>query len=126
MDYQKAFKLWLPAIFWCVVIFVLSSLPGADFAEGKSTDFTVRKILHVAEYAILYLTFYRGSKNIFVSFFLSLLYSVSDEVHQSFTPTRTGKVSDIFIDGLSSGVTALILWKYFQNLPQKLKTWLSE
>lgn len=38
-------------------------------------------------------------KKIFIiAFVISLAYAVSDEFHQTFVPTREGKLRDIFID----------------------------
>jgi VanZ family protein len=39
---------------------------------------------------------------------LVVLYSLTDEYHQTFVPTRTGSIYDSFID-MSGGLTALIL-----------------
>jgi len=122
----KFVRLWLPAIFWSVFIFVLSSLPGADFAKTKGADFLIRKTLHVIEYSILVLTYYRGSKNAFVSAGLAVIFALTDELHQNLTPTRTGKVSDVLIDSIASLTTGFILWKLFPILPAKLKSWLLE
>ncbi len=126
MDYFTKIKRWLPSVFWAAVIFVLSSLPGADFSEGPKTDYIIRKVLHIIEYSILCLTFYRGTKDKLISVLLTVLYSVLDEIHQTFIPTRTGRLSDIFIDGTGAIISGIILWKYFQNLPQKLRNWLLE
>jgi len=108
------------------LIFVLSSMPGANFSGDKKEDFLVRKVLHVIEYTILTLTYYRGSKKVAVAVVLAILFAITDEFHQTLVPSRTGKRSDIVIDASAAVITGLVLWKYLQNLPQKLKSWLSE
>ena len=123
---EQKLKLWLPSFLWMALIFVLSSMPGANFSGDKKEDFLVRKVLHVIEYAILTLTYYRGSKKVVVSVVLAILFAVTDEFHQTLVPSRTGKRSDIVIDASAAVITGLVLWKYLQNLPQKLKSWLSE
>jgi len=47
-----------------------------------------------------------GFKSILIAIFISLLYAVSDEVHQYFIPGRTALVFDVFIDtaGASIGI----------------------
>ena len=117
---------WLPAILWSLVIFVFSSLAGADFSKSHESNFLIRKVLHIVEYSILCLAFYRGCKKPWLSILLTVLFAVSDEYHQTLIPGRTGKVSDILIDSFAAGLTGFVLWKYFQNLPEKLKTWLLE
>ena len=123
---HKFLAKWLPAIFWSVLVFVLSSLPGADFSENPGSDFAVRKILHVLEYMVLMLTYYRGSKDIGFSVLACIIFAFTDEAHQTFIPTRTGKVSDVLIDSFAVSAMGIILWKYYQNLPRKLKKWLEE
>ena len=70
----------------------------------------VRKSAHFAAYAALgfclYLTF-EGAvsqvKSMAFPFAISVLYAVSDEIHQTFVPGRAGRVFDLLID--SSGAT---------------------
>ena len=123
---EQKLKLWLPSFLWMALIFVLSSMPGANFSGDKKEDFLVRKVLHVIEYTILTLTYYRGSKKVAVAVVLAILFAITDEFHQTLVPSRTGKRSDIVIDASAAVITGLVLWKYLQNLPQKLKSWLSE
>ena len=78
----------------------------------------LRKAGHVTEYAILAWlaarAFTTSSRKLLRSrwFWLSLLfviaYSLSDEFHQSFVPSRTGSIYDSLIDSLG-GLTALAL-----------------
>lgn len=85
--------------------------------------FFLRKFSHFSEYAILALlaarAFY-GSANERLrqkwwaaSLLLIVFYAFSDEVHQSFEPSRTGSIYDSFID-ISGGVAALLvmLWRH--------------
>ncbi|MEK7595109.1 MAG: VanZ family protein [Patescibacteria group bacterium] len=123
---KRVVSLWLPSLFWMAVIFVLSSLPGADFSSDGSANFWIRKALHIAEYTLLCVTYFRATKNAFLSIIFAIFYAAFDEVHQSFVPTRTGKISDFLIDSSGILVTGLLLWKYLPVLPGKLKTWLLE
>jgi VanZ family protein len=83
-----------------------------------------RKVAHFAEYAILawlaaraFTTSSRPSLSrrwFSVSLLLVVVYSLSDEYHQSFVATRTGSIYDSLID-ISGGLTALLLYALWQR-----------
>lgn len=83
----------------------------------------VRKLGHFSEYALLggafFLLFshFRSSLKLklLVSFFASVGYAATDEIHQKFVPGRAMRLSDIGIDALGSaaGIAAaavIIAW----------------
>ena len=85
--------------------------------------FLVRKAAHFTEYAILAIfaarAFVTSSHEwlrrawVFATILLIVLYSLSDEYHQSFVASRTGSVYDSLID-IAGGLTALVcyaLWR---------------
>lgn len=93
---------------WCGTIFYLSSLPSLVTPWGI-WDIILRKIAHITEYGILAFLVWRAifhsikinlTKVYAWSGALSLLYAISDEIHQSFVPTRNGSIFDILIDGV--------------------------
>jgi VanZ family protein len=105
---MKLVKLWVPVFGWCGLIFYLSNTPNLTTGWG-TWDFILRKIAHMTEYFILAALFYRAFKGsfklsnfnlIFWPLFLSFLYAASDEIHQSFVPTRSAAVTDVLIDTL--------------------------
>ncbi len=104
----------------------MSALPGADFSTNEGQNFAIRKVLHMLEYGILYLTFHRALKKNIIAFVLTVIFAASDEFHQTFVPGRTGKVQDLLIDTAGAGIMSLFIWKYYQYLPIKLKNWLEE
>lgn len=118
------FKNWLPAILYCFVIFVASSIQNAELSSAASADFFIRKFLHFFIYFGLYFTFFKATKDYKISFVLSVLYAISDEIHQYFVPTRGAKITDIIIDSAGALLAWYLLWKFFQNLPKTLKNWL--
>ena len=75
----------------------------------------VRKVAHFAEYAIgailIYLLLYTFQKisskirNI-SSIIITIIYAISDEIHQLYIPGREGKIVDVYIDtlGIITGV----------------------
>ena len=102
-------RLWLPVVVWAAVIFALSSTPDLGTGLG-GWDLVLRKIAHVAEYAILGALLARATGRAGLAFALGALYAISDEVHQSFVPGRLGSPLDVAIDaiGVAAGV---VLWQ---------------
>ena len=75
--------------------------------SNETSDFVVFKSLHMIEYALLFFLVYRAlssltfiSERLLVFFALpiAILYSMSDEFHQLFIPTRSGLPRDVIID----------------------------
>jgi len=124
-------------IVWAVLIFIGSSdllsashtgafivrplhwlLPNASEPTIASIHFILRKAGHFTEYAILALLAaraFRTSSNqilrerwFWISLILVIMYSLSDEFHQSFVPTRTASIYDSMIDTVG-GLTMLVL-----------------
>jgi VanZ family protein len=121
----KFLKLWPPVFIWCGFIFYLSNIPGLNTGWGI-WDFILRKIAHMLEYFILAALLYRAFKGSFklsafhLTFwplFLSFLYAVSDEVHQSFVPTRSPSVKDVLIDSI--GIIAFLIILKYKPIIQK-------
>ncbi|HSY73913.1 MAG TPA: VanZ family protein [Dongiaceae bacterium] len=81
-----------------------------------------RKCCHLAAYAVLALLLWRAlhqSKNnlppwswpkVGGTLLIVSLYGASDEFHQSFVPTRTPLVSDVFIDTAGGAIGLFALW----------------
>ena len=55
---KRGLFLWGPVLLWAGFIFFLSSIP--DLSSGLEQDFLLRKIAHVAEYAVLALLLWRA------------------------------------------------------------------
>ncbi|MCM8782257.1 MAG: VanZ family protein [Candidatus Omnitrophica bacterium] len=112
---MKLVKFWLPVFVWCGLIFWLSSIPNLETNLGF-WDTILRKIAHIAEYFILTMLLYRAFKNsfslksfslIFWPVILSLIYAISDEIHQLFVPTREGSLQDVLIN--SGGICLFLI-----------------
>lgn len=97
---------WFLVLFWCLVIFLLSHQPG--LATSLSYDFILRKIAHVVEFMVLFaLTYWALRKHklsvkrcVWIALSFSILYAISDEIHQSFVPDRSGSVLDVVYDSI--------------------------
>jgi VanZ family protein len=91
--------------------------PHASEATLALIHFLVRKAGHLTEYAILALFAARALRTsarelprarwFWVSLLLVVAYSLSDEFHQSFVPSRTASIYDSMIDSVG-GLTALV------------------
>jgi VanZ family protein len=101
--------MWLPVVAWAALIFAFSSIPNLGTDLG-TWDFVLRKIAHVAEYAVLGVLLVRATRHVGISFALGVLYAASDEYHQTFVRGRHGSPIDVAIDavGLAIGIA---LWQ---------------
>ncbi len=101
---------WAPVLLWAAVIFAFSSLPSLGTDLG-TWDLVLRKLAHLAEYAILGGLLLRATPRLGPAVVLAALYAVSDEVHQTFVEGRVGAVLDVAIDTLGAlgGVLAWAL-----------------
>src|SRR5690349_1643138 len=93
------------AVGWALVIFVLSSIPGAAFPHSKL--FSYDKLLHAGVYAVLgAFTFMalprswslRTSVLVLAAGAITTLYGFSDEFHQIFVPGRSADLRDVLAD----------------------------
>jgi len=101
------------------MIFVLSNQPGLAVSEDRGVDLPLRHVAHVVVYAAL--TVFVGwalagarapSRRVTAAAgALALLYGISDEWHQTFVPSRTGRPEDLVWDGIGVliGVAVLLL-----------------
>jgi len=83
---------WLPAALVMAVIFVFSSIAGPDLPNLGLLDLVGKKAAHVLVYGLLAAAFWyafewrRDLRRL--AWLLAVLYAVTDELHQSFTPGR--------------------------------------
>jgi VanZ family protein len=128
---------------WAAVIFILST-KGFSFVWSQRLlgvplrlfalslpyptllhlDLVVRKLAHLAIYAMLTLLLCRTLRpptenswhwrSAFISILGSAVYAASDEFHQLFVPGRHGSVSDWCVDmmGAVLGVSVVYLWAW--------------
>ena len=116
---------WLPAVLICAFLFWSSARSDMKISTDNSVDRSARKVVHFIIYGALCASFYRATGNLLASIFLSGLYGLFDEYHQLSTPLRSGKIADVFIDLAGASFTALLIWKFYPHLPNRLKSWLA-
>lgn len=128
---MKFISFWIPVVSWMAIIFFLSSRERILVSEQQTVNFIIFKTLHVIEYFLLYVLVLRALRNtaglqktsvFWAAFVLTALYAATDELHQTYVPTREGKVRDVIIDAFG----ALAAWYSTQQLlpkaPKKLRT----
>ena len=111
----EKFSYWMPVFLWMGVIFVFSSFEGNVVSRVDLVEFLVKKLIHMIEYGILWMLVFRAlrrgkvkvTRAGFVALFITVLYAMTDEFHQSFVMSRHGTVRDVFID---SGGAMLSFW----------------
>lgn len=110
---------WLPPFCWALLIFDLSSHSFADFTLPFNFN-NLDKLIHASIYGVLCFLFYRAflqmqtswwrENAVTLSFLFSILYGISDEIHQMFVPMRTPDVMDILADGMGAGLFLIGVW----------------
>jgi len=100
---------WLPVVLWAALIYVLSSIPGLKTNLGI-LDLILRKLAHISEFAILTGLTHRAlwrtwpasnwKRQMIGAAAFALVYAISDEIHQSFVPSRGPSVVDVMIDAV--------------------------
>ncbi|MBN3554165.1 VanZ family protein [Fictibacillus nanhaiensis] len=99
----------------------IEALGAAHFLE-----FFIRKAAHFSTYFVLGFLMYRAlnyyllNKRLtwLISWIMTILYAISDEVHQSFTPNRSPHLEDVMIDatgGFIGILLASMIYKKFRT-----------
>lgn len=135
---SKTLKHWLPVIIWAAIIFFFSAntdpytilpeswralRPFPQVSDSSLTEF-IGVIMHILEYATLAYLLFRAihhdkiitSKSILTIILLTLLYAVTDEIHQFFVPGRTFQLFDLFIDSLGAIIGSFVFKRIFEKL----------
>lgn len=118
MNKKSALILHIALVLYCLAIFILSSIPGDNFPEVdfKYTD----KLVHAAVYLVLCLLFFYSlknqSKNVKLKRFaaefavlFTVLYGITDEIHQYFVPNRNCELSDWIADAAGAVIAYMII-----------------
>jgi len=112
-------KYWLPVIIYAVLIFFVSSVPGEDIPVLFSSQDIIFHIIEYALFAVLLSRALKASytRNIyrqrfFWVFFLTFVYAITDEFHQSFIANRNASIYDVLIDGVGGFIGGWVhLWR---------------
>ena len=89
--------------------------PEAKKKIVKKLNYSVRKSAHVFEYFVLgvlalnVFDAFNVKRKVLFAIILCVLYAASDEFHQLFVPGRSGRVTDVLIDGCGAVIGTLII-----------------
>lgn len=114
---------YLPPLFWAVVIFILSAIPGNDYPEAV---FDYSFVAHFVEFFVLSVLVLRvlgkQPRNIYLTVIICLLYAFVDETHQLFVPYRDFSGIDLLVDfwAILMGIEVFSLIKFEKKEDNKL------
>jgi len=94
---------WLPAFVIMAVIFFLSSRSTSALPDFGFWDLLIKKGGHLIGYLLLGLAYrraiYEGKRGEWITaVVMALLYAMTDELHQMYTPGRNPSLVDVGID----------------------------
>ena len=121
---------FVPLVACMALIFALSHqsvLVEIEHAVGEKVFY---KTAHIVVYAILTWLWWRALSPqrevswpvLTTALSLTVLYGISDEIHQLFIPGRHGRIADVLFD--ASGALAMILllrqYKWLRRIPEAI------
>jgi VanZ family protein len=110
---------WLPALFFMVVIFLFSSQPSDNLPNFLSWDYVVKKMGHIIGYGMLALSYFHflkyDGKRYWLAWLMAIIFSATDEFHQSFVPGRHASAFDVLIFDNLGALLALSLHHYLRK-----------
>lgn len=112
---------YFPLVVLSTYIFIQSSRPAVMVSYHGPTDYFVHKVAHVIVYSFLYLFACRAFKDKRNALVYCILFAISDEVHQFFTPTRNASVIDLLIDATAILGTNYLIENFYTKIPNVLK-----
>jgi VanZ family protein len=115
LSFQHSSRLIGPLVHWL--------FPHLSDEAIHALVIIVRKCAHLAEYAVLALLLWRALRKpsepntpswrwseAGLALALVVLYAASDEIHQTFVPSRQGCVGDVLLDTAGAAFALLCLW----------------
>ncbi len=109
---------------------ILQLLYLANEGTGQGAwGWLIRKIAHMTEYAVLFLQTFRvivlyktRAMSLGYSLAFCLLYSLSDEFHQTFIPGRTGTLRDVVIDMMGASMMLVMIKVFYMSIAAQTLT----
>lgn len=115
---KNLLKYQLPLLAYAFLIFAVSSIPRLPKAEIGIPG--IDKMAHALEYLFFFLLSLRAFRNqpfklqdnklLILSFSISVIYAILDEIHQSYIPGRQADVLDLIAD-LAGIVAGALLYR---------------
>ncbi len=104
-----------PLLLWLGLIFWLSSRSTLVEIESQTWERVIYKSAHMGVYAVLAWLWWRALASprqatwpvLLLALGLTILYGISDEIHQRLVPGRHGQIADVLFD--AGGALAMVL-----------------
>ena len=110
---------WLPALLLMLAIFAFSSRTSSELPNFRGWDYFIKKGAHAFGYGLLALSYLHmfnwNNKRYWLAWLLALLYSATDEFHQSFVPGRHAAATDVLTFDNLGAIIALSLKYRFEK-----------
>ena len=132
-DWPRLLRDIVPLIVWMALIFLLSSQSRLIEIEGAGQERLFFKSAHIIAYATLAWLWWRALSPrrrvtwpvLFAALALTVLYGISDEIHQLFVPGRHGRLPDVLFD--TGGALFMILLlrrvEWLRVFPENVPIW---
>lgn len=111
---SRAVLLWLPAIAWAAMLFVLSSQPVLPSPPGVND-----KMAHALSYGLLgvlcLVALAEGEwgritwRRCLAAVVIAAAYGATDELHQSFVPGRSPDLADLVADAFGAALAVAVM-----------------
>lgn len=124
---KKIILNWIFVLAWMGVIYYFSAQPNLKSELEPIWDLFFRKIAHMAEFFILAFLLFRAylsnkmviGRALFLAVFMSIIYAVFDEYHQTLIDGRTGSPVDVIIDSVGVITFAILQVKQLKKNVRK-------
>lgn len=88
----------------------LQMIEQAQNFVRKGAHFSIYGLLGVLAMLPMYIAFPKWSKAAFGAWCVALIYSITDEYHQTFVPGRSGEFRDVLIDSAGAALGILVIY----------------
>jgi len=126
LSIRSAFIAWFPPLLWSIGIFYFSSLPS--FAFHLPSIRFIDKLIHAVIFGALNVLILRGCREmgatksgLLFGMYYSILFGLSDEVHQYFVPGRSTDPLDFMADVVGVLISGWIYMEFFVSHDMEIK-----
>lgn len=107
---------WVPPLVLMAAIFAFSSRAGDDLPNFGGWDYFIKKGAHAIGYGLLASSYLRAFKDRmhFLAWLFAVLYSATDEFHQSFVPGRRASIIDVLVFDNLGAILGLLIYSRWE------------
>ena len=114
---RRVLSLWLPVVVYMAAIFYLSSLPEpvlpANISDKSAHSFGYTGLAIVVSRAVAGGLPRRVTARIAITVLaMTMVYSISDELHQMFVPGRVADIYDVQADAIGATIGTFVCWAW--------------